>query len=79
MNKLMNDSFWKAVSDTASSRGLVEASVVIYCRVYGMSISECCSIVGLGSKHVKAVLNEFDRFSASVIPVIGTDSGKLSA
>ena len=77
MNKVFNDSFWKAISDTASVHGLVEASVVVYCRVYGMSISGCCSAVGLGAKHVKAVLGEFDRLSASVIPVIGTD--RLSA
>ena len=77
MNKVFNDSFWKAVSDTAAVHGLVEASVVVYCRVYGMSISECCSVVGLGAKHVKAVLSEFDRYSANVIPVIGSD--RLSA
>ena len=77
MNKVLNDSFWKAVSETASSRGLVDASVIVYCRVYGLSVSECCSLVGLGAKHVKAILCEFDRFSASVIPVIGTE--KLTA
>lgn len=77
MNKVCNDSFWKAVSDTASVHGIVEASVVVYCRVFGMSISECCSAVGLGAKHVKAVLSEFDRYCASIIPVIGTD--RLSA
>lgn len=74
MNKVFNDSFWKAVSMTAATNGLVEASVVVYCRVYGMSVSECCSAVGLGAKHVKAVLKEFDRFSASVIPVVETDN-----
>ena len=77
MSKIFNDSFWKAVSATASTHGLVEASVVVYCRVYGMSVSECCSAVGLGAKHVKAVLSEFDRCSASVIPVLEAD--KLSA
>jgi hypothetical protein len=77
MNKVFNDSFWKAVSITASTHGLVEASVVVYCRVYGMSVSECCSAVGLGAKHVKAVLSEFDRFSATVIPVVKAD--QLSA
>ena len=77
MNKVFNDSFWKAVSITASTHGLVEASVVVYCRVYGMSVSECCSAVGLGAKHVKAVLSEFDRYSATVIPVFKAD--QLSA
>lgn len=77
MNKVFNDAFWKAVSQTAYSHGLVEASVVVYCRVYGMTVNECCSAVGLGAKHVKAVLSEFDRYSASVIPVVEAD--KLSA
>ena len=77
MNKVFNDSFWNAVSITASTHGLVEASVVVYCRVYGMSVSECCSAVGLGAKHVKAVLSEFDRYSATVIPVVKAD--QLSA
>ena len=77
MKEMCSDSFWKNVSDTAILHGLVEAAVVVCCRAYGMSISECCSVVGLGAKHVKAVLSEFDRCSASVIPVIGTD--RLSA
>ena len=77
MNKHLNDSFWNAVFDTASSRGLVEASAIVYCRVYGMTVSECCSAVGLGAKHIKNALSEFDRRCASVIPVIEKD--KLSA
>ncbi|MBR1906546.1 MAG: hypothetical protein IJ819_08810 [Clostridiales bacterium] len=77
MNKVYNDAFWKAVSHTASYHGIIEASVVVYCRVYGMTVNECCSAVGLGAKHVKAVLSEFDRYSATVIPVVET--GKLSA
>ena len=77
MNDIYTDAFWKAVSETAVSRGLIDAAVIVYCRVYRMSVSECCSVIGLGSKRVKAVLNDFDRYSASVIPVIET--GKLSA
>ena len=77
MNDIYTDAFWKTVSETAVSRGLIDAAVIVYCRVYKMSVSECCSVIGLGSKRVKAVLNDFDRYSASVIPVIET--GKLSA
>ncbi len=77
MNDIYTDAFWKAVSEIAVSRGLIDAAVIVYCRVYKMSVSECCSVIGLGSKRVKAVLNDFDRYSASVIPVIET--GKLSA
>ena len=49
MTNMFTDSFWKAVSETASKRGLVEASVIVYSRVYGMNITECCVAVGLGA------------------------------
>ncbi len=77
MKKVFNETFWKAVSDTAETHGLIEAAVVVYCCVYGMSVSECCSVVGLGAKRVKSVLSEFDHYYSSRIPVIGND--KLSA
>ncbi len=77
MNNMFNDSFWKAVSETAASRGFIEAAVIVYSRVYGMNITECCSFVGLGSKRVKEILVDFDRDSATLIPVPHTD--KLSA
>jgi len=79
MNDIYTDAFWKAVSDTAASHGLIDAAVIVYCRVYKMTVSECCAVIGLGSKRVKAVLGEFDRYSASVVPVIRTDPDKLSA
>ena len=77
MNKVTDDAFWKAVADMAASRGLIEASVIVYCRVYGMTVNECCPAVGLGAKHVKNILRDFDRFSAAVTPVIEQD--KMSA
>lgn len=77
MKEMCSDSFWKNVSETAALHGLVDAAVVVYCRANGMSISECCSVVGLGAKRVKAVLVEFDRFSASRIPIVEPE--KLSA
>lgn len=73
MTNMFTDSFWKAVSETASKRGLVEASVIVYSRVYGMNITECCVAVGLGAKHVKDILSEFDRYSATLIPVAHAD------
>lgn len=79
MNDIYTDAFWKAVSETAVSRGLIDAAIIVYCRVHKMTISECCAVIGLGSKRVKAVLGEFDRYSASVVPVIRTDPDKLSA
>ena len=42
-----------------------------------MNITECCSFVGLGAKRVKEILVDFDRYSATLIPVPHTD--KLSA
>lgn len=77
MNEMHTDIFWKSVSETAVSHGLIEAAVIVYCRAYKMTISECCSVVGLGAKRVKAVLSEFDRYIESRIPVIEAD--KLSA
>ena len=77
MKNMFTDSFWKAVSETAASRGMIEAAVIVYSRVYGMNITECCSFVGLGAKHVKEILSEFDRYSATLIPVPHTE--RLSA
>lgn len=79
MNDIYTDAFWKAVSETAVSRGLIDAAIIVYCRVHKMTVSECCAVIGLGSKRVKEVLSEFDRVSASVVPVIRSDSDKLSA
>ena len=73
MNNMFTDSFWKAVNETAATRGLIEAAVVVYSRVYGMNITECCNLVGLGAKRVKESLSEFDRYSATLIPVSHTD------
>jgi hypothetical protein len=73
MNNLFTDSFWKAVSETAAKKGLIEAAVVVYTHVYGMNITECCSAVGLGAKHVKEILSDFDGYSATLIPVSHTD------
>lgn len=77
MNKVMNEAFWKAVAETAAVHGIIEASVVVYCRVLGKTVNECTSLVGLGSKHIKDVLEEFDRYSATVVPVSVTE--KMSA
>lgn len=77
MTNMFTDSFWKAVSETAAKRGLVEACVIVYSRVYGMNITECCAAVGLGAKHVKDILKEFDHYSATLIPVAQSD--RLSA
>lgn len=77
MKNMFTDSFWKAVSETAASRGMIEAAVIVYSRVYGMNITECCSFVGLGAKHVKEILSEFDSYSATLIPVPHTE--RLSA
>ena len=73
MKNMYSDSFWKAVSDTAATRGLIDAAVIVYCRVYGMPVSECCSAIGLGAKRVKAVLSEFDRVVMTPIPVERAD------
>lgn len=77
MNKVFNDAFWKAVAETAAVHGIIDASVVVYCRVQGKSVNECTSLVGLGSKHIKEILKEFDRYSATVLPVSVTE--KMSA
>lgn len=77
MNNMFTDSFWKAVSETAAERGMIEAAVIVYSRVYGMNITECCSFIGLGAKHVKEILGEFDHYSATLIPVPHTE--RLSA
>ena len=77
MNNLFTDSFWKAVSETAAKRGLIEAAVIVNTHVYGMNITECCASVGLGAKHVKEILREFDRYSATLIPV--SHANRMSA
>ncbi len=77
MNEMLNDAFWKAVSETAVTRGIIDAAVVVYCRANKMTVSECCSVVGLGAKRVKSILSEFDRYSATRIPFVASD--KMSA
>ena len=46
---------------------MIEAAVIVYSRVYGMNITECCSFVGLGAKRVKEILVDFDRYSATLL------------
>ena len=77
MNDYYTEAFWKAVSETANRDGLIDAAVIVCCRVNKMPISECCSVIGLGAKRVKAVLNKFDVYLASMLPATYTD--KLSA
>ena len=77
MNHMYTEAFWKAVSETAETRGLIDAAVIVYCRVYGLPVSECCSLIGLGAKRVKAILNGFDACTSAI--VLGSDTDKLSA
>lgn len=77
MNKVLSDAFWKAVAETATVHGIIEASVVVYCRAQGKTVNECTSLVGLGTKHIKDILEKFDRYSATVVPVSVTE--KMSA
>ena len=77
MKDYYTEAFWKAVSETAEKDGLIDAAVIVFCRVNKMPISECCSVIGLGSKRVKTVLSKFDVYLASMISV--ADSDKLSA
>ena len=65
MKDYYTEAFWKAVSETAEKDGLINAAVIVYCRVKKMPISECCSGIGLGAQRVKTVLSKFDVYLAS--------------
>ena len=77
MKDFYTETFWKAVNETANKDGLIDAAVIVSCRVDKMPISECCAVIGLGAKRVKAVLSKFDVYLASMLPIADTD--KLSA